>query len=424
MNLIKKLFIIPLSMVLLGMVLGSCADTKTPPPVADIPEEDGWVATWGSAQLSAGTNETPMNPGLKENSCRQQIRASIGGDKIRILFSNLNGDIPLIIESAHIAHLIEPTSSAIDLATDTVITFNGGETSVTIEAGKELYSDEIDFSFEALDNLAISTKFGKFVGGSITSHTAARATTWIAEGDHVTDEAFPAGCEEMVSWYYLAEVDVWAKAGTKTVICFGDSITDGAAGHTNTFPRYSDTLASLLEDDIEYYNVGVIGKGIGGTVLRGAFGTAGEARLERDVLNVPGAGYVIIMYGVNDIGGANEDISQSLIDSYKGIIEKCHAKGIKVYGGTIVPFGGSGYYSELHEEIRVKVNEFIMSDKSGFDGYIDFASALADPNDPTKMAAEYNVSAWNDWLHPGNAGYQKMGETAYEALKAIWAAEK
>lgn len=422
MNILKRLFVLPLAAVLLGTALCSCGDTT--PPVVETPEEDGWIAAWHSAQLSAGSNETPINPGLKQNTCRQQIRMAIGGDKLKITFSNLNGDIPLIIESAHIAHLIDPTSSAIDPLTDTVITFNGGETSVTIEVGQELVSDEISFECEALDNLAITTKFGKFVGGNITSHTAARATTWIAEGDHVSDETMPAGSKEMSSWYYLAEVDVWATAGTKTLICFGDSITDGAAGHTNTFPRYSDTLAALMADDIEYYNVSVVGSGIGGTVLRGEWGTAGMARLERDVLNVAGAKYVIVLYGVNDIGGANEDISQSIIDTYKTLIEKCHAKGIKVYGGTIVPFGGSGYYSELHEEIRIKCNEFIMSDKSGFDGYIDFASALADPNDPTKMAAEYNVSAWNDWLHPGNAGYQKMGEVAFETLKEIWAAEK
>lgn len=423
MNIFKRLFVLPLAAVLLGTALCSCADTK-PSPVVEVPDEDGWFAAWHSAQLSAGANETPMNPGLKENTCRQQIRVSIGGDKLRITFSNLNGDIPLVIESAHIAHLLDPESSTIDLSTDTVITFNGGETSVTIEAGQELISDEIAFSCEALDDLAITTKFGKFIGGTITSHTASRATTWIAEGDHVLDETMPSGSKEMTSWYYLAEVDVWATAGTKTLICFGDSITDGAAGHTNTFPRYSDTLASLLAEDLDYSNVSVVGSGIGGTVLRGEWGTAGMARLERDVLNVSGAKYVILLYGVNDIGGAQEDISQSIIDTYKSLIELCHAKGIKVYGGTIVPFGGSGYYSELHEEIRIKCNEFIMSENSGFDGYIDFASALADPDDPTKMAAEYNVSAWNDWLHPGNAGYQKMGEVAYEALTALWDAEE
>ncbi len=422
MKLFKRLFALSLMAVLLGTTLCSCGSNVT--PVAEIPEEDGWVAAWASAQLTTGVNETPTNPPLKENSCRQQIRPSIGGDKIRITFSNLNGDIPLEIEAAHIAHLIDPNSSAIDPLTDTVITFNGGETSVKLIPGQEIVSDEIDFSFEALDNLAITTKFGRFVGGTITSHTASRCTTWVAEGNHVDAESFPAGCEEMTSWYYLAELDVWAEAGTKTLICFGDSITDGAAGITNSFPRYSDTLATLLNSDPDYSNVSVVGKGIGGTVFRGEWGTAGMARLERDVLNVPGARYVILLYGVNDIGGASEDISQSLIDTYKVLIEKCHEKGIKVYGATIVPFGGNGYYSELHEKIRVKVNEFIMSDKSGFDGYIDFAAALADPADETRMAAEYNVSAWNDWLHPGNAGYKKMGETAYEALKALWDAEK
>lgn len=414
MNLFKKLFVLPLATVLLGTTLCSCGSGTT--KLAKIPEEDGWYATWASAQLTTGPDETPIKTPLKNNSCRQQIRVSIGGEKIRIKFSNLNGEIPVQIESAHIAHLLDPNDSKIDTSTDTVITF-GGEESVTIEIGQEIYSDEIAFSFEALDTLAITTKFGKYTGGTITSHTASRCSTWIAEGDHVSAESFPSNASVMSSWYYLSEVDVWAPAGTKTVVCFGDSITDGAAGFMNSFPRYSDTINNLIHEGLDMQNVSVVNTGIGGTVLRGQYGTAGEARLERDVLNIAGARAVILLYGVNDLGGANEDISQSIIDSYKGVISRCHEKGIEVYGATIVPFGGSGYYSELHEEIRQKLNEFIRSEKSGFDGVIDFAAALEDPNDNTKMKAEYNVSAWNDWLHPGNEGYKKMGETAYEALK-------
>ncbi len=160
--------------------------------------------------------------------------------------------------------------------------------------------------------------------------------------------------------------------------------------------------------------------GIGATSLMG-WGTAGEARFNRDVLNVPGVKALVILYGVNDIGYAGSDISQNIINTYKNMIAQCHAKGIKVYGCTITPFynptgAQQGYYSELHEQIRLKVNEFILSPDSGFDGYIDTASAVANPSDAKQMQRQY-VSVWNDWLHFNDTGYKFVGKTVYDKLK-------
>ena len=57
-----------------------------------------------------------------------------------------------------------------------------------------------------------------------------------------------------------------------------------------------------------------------------------------------------------------------------------------------------------------------MSEKSGLDGYIDFASAVASSSDSDKMQSQY-VSVWNDWLHFNDKGYKHLGKTAYEVLK-------
>lgn len=376
-------------------------------------EEDGWVATWGTAMLTAGANETPIKPALKENTCRQQIRVSIGGDKIKLTLSNEYGDIPLQMESVHIAKLLDPSSPAIDPATDTVITFEGAE-NVEIAPGGKITSDEIAFSFDALDDLAITIKFGKFTGGTISSHTASRCTTWIAEGNKVSDEKFEHQ-ETMTSWYFINELDVWAEAGTKAIVCLGDSITDGASSTANSFSRYSDELARRLQENESTKNIAVVAKGIGGNAVFGGLGTACRDRFDRDVLEVPGVRYCIVMIGTNDIGGESEDKSDAIIEEYKTMIKKCHEKGIKIYAGTITPFKGSDYHSELHEKTRLKLNEFMMSEKSGFDGVIDFSAALADPNDPEKLAEEY-VSVWHDYLHPNDAGYRKMGEAAYEYM--------
>ena len=406
MKLIKKLSALIICAAM-ALSLCSCGEVT-------IPDEDGWVATWASAQLVAGANETPYNPPIKENTVRQQIRVNIGGDKIRLTLSNEYGDIPAQLESVHIAHLVEAGENAIDTSTDTALTFNGGSESVDIPKGETVTSDETAFDFEALDDLAITIKFGKYAGSAPTSHTGARCSTWIISGDHVTDESFTAE-ETMTSWYFISELDVWAEAGAKALVLFGDSITDGYGANPNLFQRWSDEMNRLFRDDPDYDRVTVINEGIGGNSIFGGLGTAAKDRFDRDVLNIAGARYVIILIGINDIGYANEDISESMIDEYKVMIDKCHEKGIKIYAGTILPVGGNDYYSDLHEDIRTKVNEWLVG-KGKFDGVIDFAAEMADPSDPTRLKAEYSL----DNLHPNPVGYQHMGEYAYDRLKEIW----
>ncbi len=385
----------------------------------ELPEEDGWVATWGAAQLVAGTNENPLNPPLKENTVRQQIRVNIGGDKIRLTLSNEYGDIPAQFEAVHIAHLVAAGENAIDTSTDTVVTFNGGETSVEIPAGQTVTSDEISFSFEALDDLAITAKLGKFAGSSTTSHTGARCHTWIITGDHVADESFVSE-ETMTSWYFISELDTWAAAGTKALVLFGDSITDGYGTTPNQFERWSDELTRQLQANPDTKNITVINEGIGGNSIFGGLGTAAKDRFARDVLNIAGVRYVIVLIGINDIGYANDDISDSMIAEYEKMIESCHENGIRIYAGTILPVNGNSYYTPQRDEIRNKLNDWFKSSSAKFDGVIDFDLELANPDDPSYLTPEWS----NDNLHPSISGYKRMGEFAYEELLKIWAEEE
>ena len=406
MNVFKKIISLILA-ASMALMLCSCGEVT-------IPDEDGWVASWGSAQLKAEAENLPLNPPLKESTVRQQIRPTIGGDKIKITLSNEYGDIPAQVESIHIAHLDQAGENAIDLSTDTAVTF-GGAAAFDIPVGETVVSDEIDFTFDAMDDLAVTIKFGAFAGSTPTSHTGARCSTWIISGDHVSDESFAAE-ETMTSWYFISELDVWAEAGTKSLVLFGDSITDGYGSTTNGFDRWTDVLARKLKEDPETENISVINEGIGGNSVFGGLGTAAKDRFERDVLNIPGVRYVVVLIGINDIGYANEDISDSLTEQYKIMIDKCHEKGIKIYAGTIMPVNGNGYYSELHEQIRLSVNDWILN-KGKFDGVIDFAAELSDPADPSTLKAEYSL----DNLHPNPDGYAKMGEYAYDMLTGFWA---
>ena len=118
-----------------------------------------------------------------------------------------------------------------------------------------------------------------------------------------------------------------------------------------------------------------------------------------------------------------ENVTIYEAELYKQMIEKAHGAGIKIYGATMVPIGKNWYYSELHEQIRVTVNEYIRSENSGFDGYIDMDKAIDDPDNPGTMKAEYAVGLY-DYLHPGDAGYEVMGKTAADKLLEVWNTEK
>ncbi|MDE7293361.1 MAG: hypothetical protein K2N72_02945 [Oscillospiraceae bacterium] len=345
-----------------------------------IPDKDGWFAAWTSAQMITGSSDPVINPHLVENTVRQQIRPSIGGDKIRLTLSNEYDKVALRLEAVHIAHLVEAGNNAIDTSTDTVITFGGSE-NVEIPVGETIVSDEIDFSFEAFQDLAVTIKVGKLAGITTTGHNDALSYVWIGEGNHVSDETFTAAMTT-VNWYFLSELDVWAEAGTKTLVVVGDSITDCYGARDNQYERWSDVLSRQLRSNQKTADISVVNEGIGGNAIFGGAGTALKDRFDRDVLNVAGVKYVIVLIGINDIGGADKDISENMIGEYKVMIDKCHEKGIKIYAGTIMPVGGHEYCSDLHEQIRTAVNEWIRSDESKFDGVIDFADIMADPNDP------------------------------------------
>jgi lysophospholipase L1-like esterase len=95
---------------------------------------------------------------------------------------------------------------------------------------------------------------------------------------------------------------------------------------------------------------------------------------------------------------------------YDLLISQAHAKGLQIFGATITPFGGNAYYTPAHESVRQQVNTYIKS--GAFDGFIDFDAAITDGGNPPKIQATYAAWAQMDGLHPGPAGYQKMGDSA------------
>lgn len=363
-----------------------------------------WIAAWGSSQLIAANETLPPEPYLKNNTYRQAVRLSIGGQGLRIRFTNEYGETPLVMESVHIAKLLTPGSSTVDLSTDQVITFSGTG-SVTIPAKESLWSDILEIPVKSLEYLAVTIKFGE-VPTTITSHTASRSTNWLVAGNHVTEETLN-GYSTTTSWYFLSDMETRVAESARVLVCFGDSITDGYGTTTDVYNRWTDQLAVRLQKQESTRDVAVINRGIGGNAIWGGNGPAAVSRFDRDVFGTTGVSYVIILIGINDIGFARQDISGQIIAQLSEWTKKCHDKGIRVFGGTILPFRGNAYYSELHDEIRQRVNQWIVSEEAPFDAVIPFSERMTSKEDAASLEAIYS----NDGLHPSVAGYGCMAET-------------
>ncbi len=364
-----------------------------------------WVGTWAASPYLAAADAQPPSP-LSNAVLRQVTRVSIGGNQIRLQLSNLSGNGPVTAKSVHVAlnKSTGPADSTIDTATDKALSFSGME-SVTIAQGKEVWSDPLDFALAPLSKVTITMALGS-VPSNLTAHAGSRTTSYVQANSTDVSAAAMTSAGKTDHWYFISGIDVMAPAGSKAVAIIGDSITDGRGTDTNGNNRWTDILAERLQANAATANIGVLNQGIGATNLVGT-GTAAEARFERDVLNQSGVKYAIIYDGTNDLG--NGVAFQAMKTVYDKLIAAGRAKNLLVFGATIPPFGGSSYYSAAHEMVRTQVNQYVKG--GAFDGYIDFDVALTDGGNPPKLKSEYAAWSQMDGLHPGPAGYKKMGES-------------
>ncbi len=362
-----------------------------------------WVGTWSTAPQLVETHNNPPPPGLSNNTLRQIVRVSIGGNTLRMRFTNEFSKNPVTINSIQIA--VSKGSGIIDTTTNTPIFFNG-KPNITMEAGTAVTSDAFKFSLQPLTDVAITIYFGA-TSPDITGHPGSRTTSYILTGNQVVRGNIE-GAVMIDRWYIINTIEVLAPETTYAVAMLGNSITDGRGSGTNKQNRWPDELARHLQANPATRNVAVLNSGIGGNcVLSTCLGPSALSRFERDVLNQNGVKWLIIFEGINDIGNGGVGISNNLIDAYKQMINKARASGIIVYGATLLPMKGSSYYSATRETERQLVNEWIR--KSGyFDGFIDFDFALRNPADTLSLHPDADTG---DHLHPNETGHRMIAES-------------
>ncbi|EIL91235.1 GDSL-like lipase/acylhydrolase family protein [Rhodanobacter sp. 115] len=388
------------------MVSGVCAQAS--------PARLHWVGSWASSQQIPEPQNTLPPADLVDATVRQIVHLSLGGDEIRVRLSNAFGTQPLHFTSVHIARATSAETSGIDPATDRALTF-GGDPQVTIPAGAEYVSDPIAFHAAPLSSLAISFHLDQAPARE-TGHPGSRASTYDVHGDHVS-AAVLDGARVVDHWFQIAGVEVSAPRHAACIVALGDSITDGHATRDNANQRWTDVLAARLQAARGTRDRCVLNEGIGGNrLLHDGLGPAAMARLDRDVLSQPGARYLIVLEGINDIGtlGLQKSATEAdhralvheLILAYRQIIARAHAHGIEVVGGTIMPFAGSQYYhpDAASKRDREEVNAWIRA-SGHFDKVIDFDRIMRDPAHPDRLRPAYDSG---DHLHPGPAGYAAM----------------
>jgi lysophospholipase L1-like esterase len=373
---------------------------------------DRWVGTWASAPMlaPAAAASAPASPVFHDSTLRQIVHVSIGGASIRVRFSNTFGATPLEISSAHVA--LCAGGGAIRPESEKPLMF-AGQPSVSIPPGAPMYSDTLDFNLAPLSDLVITIHISS-APDATTSHPGSRATSYIQSGDAVSD-ADLTSATKVEHWYFLDGVDVQGPAAGGAVVTFGDSITDGAHSTDNANTRWPDDLARRLQANRKTANIGVLNEGIGGNrILHDMTGPNALARFDRDVLAQSGVRWLIILEGINDLGAhgraplRNEKIptAQELIAAYQQMILRAHAHHIRVFGATILPYQGAGYFSPEGEADRQTINKW-MRTSGAFDAVIDLDAATRDPQKPSQLAPSADSG---DHLHPGDAGYKAMAD--------------
>jgi lysophospholipase L1-like esterase len=360
-----------------------------------------WVGTWSASPQAAWY---PVE--LNGQTLRQIVRVSIGGTRMRVRLSNAYGAGSLLIGAARVG--LSGTGASITAGSDRMLTFNGSE-STTIPAGALAISDPVNLRVPDGGDLAVSI----YVPGkelAATEHSLGLQTTYISPpGDFSGADSLPTATTTQ-SFYFLTGVEVVAPPTSKAIVTLGDSITDGLHSTADANKRWPNRLAERLRAQKGSSKVAVLNAGISGNrVLHDTVGASASARLDRDVLVQAGVRYLIVLEGINDIGYPGSASADEIIAGQLQIIDRAHAMGLEVYGGTLTPFQAflpALYYTSEGEAKRQAVNQWIRTSKA-YDAVIDFDKAIRDPNNPAAIRAAYDSG---DNLHPNDAGYRAMAD--------------
>jgi lysophospholipase L1-like esterase len=359
---------------------------------------------------------------LEDQTVRHVVHTSTGGDQVQIRLTNEFGSAPLVIGEVHVALRAGDGASTTAVAgTDHRVTF-GGRAGATVPAGAPLVSDPVRLTLRPATDLLISIYLPERT--PVTTLAAFAFQDNVIAAGNVTAARSVTPTATVGQDLFLSGVSVRGRA--TAIVTLGDSITNGANTQANLNHRWPDLLAARLRAahlDRGVLNLGVSGNrllhdpnppaGSGAEAYAVFFGQSGLRRFDRDVLAQPGARYLIVLLGVNDLGHpgttapASEVVSaDDLIAGHRQLVARAHQGGLRAFGGTVLPFKDDtlGFYSEENERKRSALNHWIRTSGT-YDGVVDFDAAMRDPADPLRLRPAYDSG---DHLHPNDTGMAAM----------------
>lgn len=361
----------------------------------------------------------PQNASLHGQTVREFVDIGASGRALRIRLDNRYGKQAVHIGSATLAPVSHDGDGAIDTASLRSITVHGA-TRFVLAAGGVVESDPVHVDAMAGQRFAISLYVPDAVQPA-SWHPDTRYSENLSDpGDHSRDARF-ADAQAAAGYDWLSRIDVYTEEPTQAIVALGDSISNGY--HSTPVHSYPEQLAERLRT--ARCARPVLNAGIDGNQVAAGLGNFGQGdsmrdRLHDDVLDVPGARYVIVLGGINDIGeptmaAANahrpspdaKAMAAPVIGALQAMIEKMKASGLRVYGATVLPFAGTqGAYTEQGEAARQMINDWIRH-RAPYDAVIDFDAVMRDAQKPSRMQARYDSG---DHIHPNDLGYRAMAE--------------
>lgn len=378
-------------------------------------QKSQWVTTWAASPQKVWNKDfvfpTNIPDQISNQTIKQISQISLGGEAIRLVFTNQYGDQPLYIDKTTVG-LVKGQSLKSKSAYPV---YFSGKLKAQILPGKQLMSDPIQLPVPDHAQLMVNSFIEKPTTFK-TFHWDAKQTSWLITGNQTANLNTPSSAKTTTARLLLSAVEVKPKRKAHVVAVIGDSITDGATATLDANTRWTDFLAKRLSP----HQVAVINSGISGNrLLTDGMGDSALDRLKKEVFQYSGVKTLIVLVGINDISWPGTAFApkqqiptfETLTQGYKRVVDEAHRQGIQVIGATLLPFSGAlpntpldNYYQPNKDELRQRINHWIRTSHT-FDGVLDLEQGLKDPKHPDRLNPIYDSG---DHLHPNDRGNQQM----------------
>ncbi|WP_284117802.1 SGNH/GDSL hydrolase family protein [Acinetobacter seifertii] len=383
---------------------------------AEIPKHQ-WITTWAASPQKVWNKDFVFPTNIPEQITNQTIKQisqiSLGGEAVRLVFTNQYGEQPLYIDQTTIG-----LANAASLKyKSTYPVYFSGQLKAKILPGKQLVSDPIELAVSDHTQLVVNSFIQKPTTFK-TFHWDAKQTSWLIKGNQTTNFTTPTDAKTTTARLLLSAIEVKPKQKAQVVAVIGDSITDGATATLDANSRWTDFLAKRLSA----HQVAVINSGISGNrLLTDGMGDSVLKRLNSEVFQYSGVKSLIVLIGINDISWPSTAFAskqqipsfEALTEGYQRVVREAHQQGMQVIGATLLPFSGAlpntpldNYYQPNKDELRQRINQWIRTSHT-FDGVIDLDNGLKDPKHPDRLNPIYDSG---DHLHPNDRGNHHMAE--------------